>query len=192
MRVFFKVLLCLLCVTVQSVYAQDSSAIKFKGIPVSGHISNMVEELKKQGYTLKELNNTSALLNGKFANETCDIIVYATATSKQVYSILVVFGKQSSWYSLKSEYLRIKNMVKDKYNVSPDATEKFYSPYYEGDGYEMQALSRDKCAYFSTFDIDNDKIGVYILTNKVLLNYENSANKLLDKREEDSKAYSDL
>lgn len=203
-------MLCLLCITSTQVKGQDykfyhpnnyhpitpqtpiNESLKFKDIPIDGNISDMVTKLQEIGYTLDEKKNEVAVLKGFFANESCEIVLYATPITLQMHTITVSF-ERSSWYSLKSQYEEIKRLIKDKYNTTPNnSLEKFYSPYYEGDGYEMQALRNDKCTYFNTFKIGNDKIGVYILEEKVLLLYENSSNKALSKREESRKAYNDI
>lgn len=205
MKRFLQTLL-FLCITILSSNGQnfdfhpsstaDGTAhkvIKFRDIPISGNISDMVTKLQNLGYTFDGMKDGVAVLNGTFLNESCEIVLYATPISKQMHTITVSSGSKSSWYSLKSEYTKIKDLIKEKYNVNPNnSSEKFYSPYYEGDGYEMQALRNDKCSYFSTFKIGDDKIGVYILGDKVLLLYENSSNKSLNKREENRKAYLDI
>lgn len=192
-------LLCVFCITNIPAYAQSfnldnasSNVIRFKDIPISGNIEVMTEQLQKKGYVLDELDNYVAILKGNFANEDCEIVLYATPITKQMHTVTVSFSKKSSWYSLKTEYLKIKDLITEKYNVSPNSTEKFYTPYYEGDGYEMQALRNDKCAYFSTFKIGNDKIGVYIMENKVLLLYQSFYGNSLNEKEENQRVMYDL
>lgn len=205
MKRFFQTLL-FLCITSFSIQGQTldfhpsstangtaQKVIKFKNIPISGNISDMVTKLQNLGYIFDGMKDGVAVLNGTFLNRNCEIVLYATPISEQMHTITVSSGSKNSWYSLKSEYTEIKNLIKEKYNVTPNkSSEKFYSPYYEGDGYEMQALRNDKCSYFSTFKIGNDKIGVYILEDKVLLLYENSSNKSLNNIEENRKAYLDI
>ncbi len=178
-----------LFVLIFGVYAQH---LKFKGIEITGTLDNVVKELKAMGYELEAIESDAAMLSGEFAGEDCDIVVYSTPISKQVYTILVSYEEEDSWYSLKADYLKFKRMFREKYNVIPKSTEEFHSPYYEGDGYEMQALRMSKCFYFSNFNVENGTIKVVILKDHVVLAYIDGFGDSLNEREKETNSFNDL
>lgn len=166
--------------------------LEFKNTPINGTLSEMVKKMQALGYKLEEAAEYVAIMEGSFANENCEIVLYASPKTKTMHSIIVNFGEQTSWYSLKAKYKKLKEQLTSKYNHTPKSTEYFADPYYEGDGYEMQALRNEKCFYFSTFNFDNGKIGVYIVGNKVQLLYQDSNGNSLNKKEENESAFDDL
>lgn len=170
----------------------NAQHLKFKGVEITGALSSMVGELKKMGYELISNDGSCAILSGEFANEDCYLSVYATPSSKQVHTIVVSFEKQDNWYSLKADYLKYKKQLREKYNVIPRSTEEFSSPYYEGDGYELQALKKSKCFYFSSFKLEYGTIKVIIIDDHVSLFYSDSIGDALYKNEKAKSAYEDL
>ena len=179
-----------------SIIAQTNSDshkyLEFKNTPISGTLTEMIKKMQTLGYKLEEAADYVAIMEGDFANENCEIVLYASPKTKTMHSIIVNFGEQTSWYSLKAKYKKLKEQLTSKYNHTPKSTEYFADPYYEGDGYEMQALRNEKCFYFSTFNFYNGKIGIYIVGNKVQLLYQDSKGKSINQKEENANAYDDL
>lgn len=175
------------------VNAQQESHLEFKGIPITGTLDNMLNKLQERGYELVYEEENAAALEGNFANENCKLHVYGTPKTKVVYRIVVVFGTQDNWWSLKSDYKKLKEQISAKYNIRPDAKERFFDPYYEGDGYELQALRKGKCLYLSTFDVDNGTIHI-LLSDKqsVYLYYTDAIGDNLNEQEENQSSYDDL
>lgn len=165
--------------------------LTFKGIPIDGTLQDVVSKLESKNFILKKQYDTVAVMEGTFANEGCNILLSTTPKSKKVYTILVMFKESDSWYSLKSDYNELKEQLKQKYKVKPDVTETFYDPYYEGDGYELQALRKSKGFYISTFKLENGEIGLYI-ASEVRLQYTDKINSEINECEENSKTYDDL
>lgn len=189
-------ILIVLCASISTIAQTGTFSseqyMTFREIPITGPITEMVKKLQALGYTLEEQENYVAIMSGNFANENCEIVLYATPKTHKMHSVIVNFGEQNSWYSLKSKYKKLKEQLTSKYNQTPKSTEYFADPYYEGDGYELQALRKDKCFYFSNFSFGPGKIGLYILGNKVTIMYQDYFGKSLNKKEEKEKAYDDL
>ena len=165
--------------------------LTFKGIPIDGTLQEVVSKLESQNFILKKQYDTQAVLEGTFANEKCQLLLATTPKSKKVYTILVLFEESDSWYSLKSDYNKLKEQLKQKYKVIPDVVEKFYDPYYEGDGYELQAFRKNKGFYISTFELENGEIGLYI-ASEVRLQYTDKINSEINESEKNEKKYDDL
>lgn len=193
-KTIFLLFTTLIIVTINAQNSNTTSEqyMKFREIPITGPITEMVKKLQALGYTLEEQENYVAIMSGNFANENCEIVLYATPKTHKMHSVIVNFAEQNSWYSLKSKYKKLKEQLTSKYNQTPKSTEYFADPYYEGDGYELQALRKDKCFYFSNFSFTPGKIGIYILGNKVTIMYQDYFGKSLNKKEEKEKAYDDL
>lgn len=139
-------------------YAQSYSSgnkehFSFKGISITGTVDSFARKMVAKGFTLKDSNERAALFTGTFANESdTQILAMGTEASNVVYMVIVEFSPKTTWSSLKSQYLDFKESLTTKYGAPTTCTEEFYEPYYEGDNYEMQAVSREKCKYVSFFE----------------------------------------
>lgn len=174
-----------------AVFAQ--SHLEFRGIPIDGHINDFVKKMKAIGYVETHRTSSAVLMTGKFANHSATIGVFSTSKSHKVYNIAVTFEKQSSWSSIKSRYFEFKELYTSKYGKPSKVVERFKDPYYEGDGYEMQALKLDKCVYASIFDLPNGQVYLGMGSDTtVSLYYVDSKNEALNESEEKSSALDDI
>lgn len=179
--------------TAFSLWAQDTPQhLKFKNIPITGQMSNMITQLQKVGFTLDYKEDNFAKMKGVFANKDCELVIGTTSKTKQVYMITVIFEKATSWYSLKSDYLELKQQLKDKYGVKPTSKEEFEYPYYEGDGYELSATSNDKCTYGSIYNIDDGNITLLITDKRIALYYVDYTGETINIKENQENTLNDL
>lgn len=195
-----KRLFYLLTVLMISVAAHaQSDAVEhftFKGIPIDGTIAEFGQKLTADGFIIKEKTDEIMELNGNFGGvDGCKVVVFTTPKSKQVYSIMVLFPTAESWYSLKSDYKDYKAMLAAKYGKAETTVERFTDPYYEGDGYEIQALRLSKASYASFFHTDNGSVTAalsYMDGARLFLIYSDKHNDALNESESNSMKYSDL
>lgn len=62
-----------------------------------------------------------------------------------------------------------------KYGSPTSHYEFFKDPYYDGDGYELQALELDKCTYFTIWKLDYGNISIQMSSNASLwISYEDA------------------
>ena len=153
----------------------------------------MVSQLKSKGITHELTEGSIAMLKGDFAGKSdCTIGVLATKQSNTVWKVVVYFPEKTSWYSLKSEYKSFKESYTEKYG-SPSSYEYFSDPYYEGDGYELQALRLEKCSYVSYYETDKGYISVEIDDSKcVTVSYEDAINVKIKSREQEMSISEDI
>lgn len=163
----------------------------FKDIPINGSLNQFVAQLKKQGFTVMKTTDLDAILSGKFTGE--DVYIFVQATTKTVYGVTVMYNKQTSWKSIKSQYENMKSMLTAKYGEPREIIEKFDASHsdYENLGLELYALSEDKCTYMTHFatETGNGMIRLRISPDaSLVINYVDTVNYLLVS----SKAYNDL
>jgi outer membrane protein assembly factor BamA len=165
----------------------------FKGIPINGSLSSFVSNLKSKGFTLDLIEDGLATLKGDFAGKSnCTIVVVATEQSNTVWKVVVFFPEKTSWYSLKSEYESFKESYTEKYG-NPESYEFFSNPYYEGDGYELQALTSEKCRFVSYYQTDKGYITVEVHRSQCLLvSYEDAINVTIKIQEEEMRISEDI
>ena len=160
-----------------------SNAQEFMGVKCDGKKDITISTFKNKGFTLTSDDDGAAIMKGKIGNDEIELYVFYTPITKVVWSYKVFLPKQTSWYSLKSDYQKYMNVLTEKYG-SPEKTYSFFSsPYNEGDGYEMTGVSVDKCNYASFWTIEQ---GVRIKISKykqVQISYENSKNSKIDDEE---------
>jgi hypothetical protein len=118
-------------------------------------------------------------------------MVVGTPTTKMTAKLVVFYPEQATWSTLKSQFEEMTLVFTQKYGT-PDETYGFFSsPYEEGDGYEMTAVSVEKSFFMSVWKPNakypNQTLAVRITkSQRVTLVYENNQIMAL-KDEEQSK-----
>lgn len=170
---------------VESTSSKDSSIIpksgrhlEFKGVVINGAKDDVVDSLLKQGYTFVDGGENGALLNGKFAGVyDCQILITASQHTHQTYSIAVFTPQVSSWWSVKADYNRIKEMLRKKYGRPNYSSEFFSDPYYEGDGCEFTAMGTGNALFVTSYSFNDGSITLQITDSaQLLITYKDKIN----------------
>lgn len=174
------------------IYAQ-SNHLTFKNIPINGTQASFIEKMKKDGFVLDEIIDNVAIMKGSFVGKDCEIFIGASPISKIVWKVSVHLPEESNWYSLKSSYNSFKEQFSKKYG-NPFKTFEFFSkPYYEGDGYEMQALRNEKCFYYTYWDNIDGIISIEISSyENIKFSYEDKINVQINKTEKSQNIQDDI
>lgn len=171
----------------------DTSHLEFKGIPINGKIDDFVKKLQAQGFTIVKKEDLGVMMNGQFTGKEAEVMILNTKRTKTVWKVVVYLPKQTSWYSIKSEYKYYTEMFTKKYGTPLHTFSFFSEPYYEGDGYEMQAIRNEKCTYFSGYHTQEGIISVDISKyQQIKIAYEDSANTTLMDREKEDAVINDI
>ena len=187
-----KRLLFLLLLINHFIGMYSSGHIKFMGLNMTGCIEQYKDSLNLKGFTFISSDSNSFYFYGVFANEPVKLCVVVSPVTKTVCKTIVFFKKKDSWNALKSDYFEKKHLYTNKYPMDRDY-EFFASPYEDGDGYELRALSRDKCHYISFFYAMGGYISIEIEKNfQVSVTYEDRENMDLAKRELENLALDDI
>lgn len=179
--------LFVVCLVAISAAAQEHLTVK--GVSMGGTLNSVITQLKKSGLSTSLYSTAdSPVLEGSFAGISgCRFVFGATDDGKLVYRIGIMTPFERSWSSVKSTYESLKSSYTAKYG-EPKSFEYFINPYELGDGYELQALSLDKCVYQSYYFIEGGAItiemsGTSSRQGYVVITYEDSAN--LEKAQSD-------
>ena len=187
-----KKILLTICTLLIVVLAQAQEHMTFKDISMDCNLTTFVSKLEAKGYRTTLLEDDNAVLKGNFAGkDDCSIYVLCTAKSKLVWKVAVRFPEQVSWSSLKSEYKSFKELYTKKYG-NPKSYEFFSDPYYEGDGYELQALRLEKCTYASFFKTDIGGIILEIGNKNIIVHYEDAINVEIKNSEKEQAISNDI
>ncbi len=156
-------------------FSQDH--LKFKGIPINGTIANFVNELSKQDYIITNTAIDSITLKGTFVGELSRIVVEAGRAGNLLYKVTVYLPPRDNWMSLTKRYDEILKEMTIKYRKSTPFY-YFFEPYYNGDGKEMEALSRGKIT-FTDFWTNNSggEILSIIESKEISIEYEDDLNR---------------
>lgn len=173
--------------------AQEGDHLTFKNVPITGSLDEFVTKMKAAGFTLKELDNNTATMEGRFVNRDCELYVIGSPKSKRVWKATVYLPKETSWISIKSSYNDFKEQFTTKYGKPSSSYNFFSEPYYEGDGYEMQALRKEKCHYISFWETRTGNIAVSISKyEQIKFVYEDRINSSIDTAEKESNIQDDI
>ena len=137
-----------------SAFAQSHET--FLGVPMNGSLRQFTNRLaSQQGLSLVEADDENDVytMSGKFLGYSdSEFYIFCNENSKQVYKVDVYLPKSSSWSAIKKLYKKVVNQYRqNSYFDFQKETAEFESPYYEGDGYETQAVEADKVNYSAVF-----------------------------------------
>lgn len=156
-----KLLLLFAFVFSINIIGAQNAHLTFKDIPIDGNVKDFADKLSEKGFTqVKGLEDDMIIMKGKFADFDAEVLLLATPKSKIIWKVSVLSEEYTSWGSIKSDFEKYKELYIKKYGKPSTDFHHFYRPYYEGDGYEMQALKLEKCTYATIFKIPEGTIMV--------------------------------
>ena len=174
MKTISKLLLTFLWVL--PIFAFTQEHLKFKNVPINGTVTEFAKQMQSLGFTLVETKNNIVIMQGDFINKSCKLYVVGSKKTNIVWKVYITLPEETSWSSIKSNYFEIRDQFKKKYGEGK-SYEFFSKPYYEGDGYELQALRNDKCSYSTFWEMENGAITVEMSsTERIAISYEDSQN----------------
>ena len=157
--------------------------MKFMGIEMNCAVDIAMLDLEKKGFEIIDIRKEGYIMSGKFIDRNALVTLHATPKTNLFYRANIIFNEHTSWYSLKSEFLEVVKYYKAKYK-SISSSRTFIDPYYEGDGYELQGVSMDKCFYYERFEAEGGKISIEISDMKrVQIRYEDKNNAKKNEQE---------
>lgn len=187
-----KKLVLLFAVMLMSTTFFAQEHLDFRGVPIDGHIDAFVSQMERLGYTVDKRIDNSAIMNGKFTGRDVELYIFSSPKTNTVWKVVLYFDK-GSWSSLKSSYFEYKGLYTQKYGKPTSSYEFFSDPYYEGDGYELQALRKEKCHYLSIYKLEIGSIAVQLSEYEQLkLVYEDNINCELKNIEQTSSALDEI
>jgi len=158
----------------------------FNGIEIGGKLSDFVSRMKQKGYSYVEQTENGAVMKGTLSGEIVEFWISVTAKTKVIWKLSIYFPENNSWYSINSDYQKMKNTLTEKYGTPDKTFEFFRNPYTEGDGYEMTAVKVEK-AFYSSYWVKKDSNYAISLTitkfAQLRISYENVKNSELEESE---------
>ena len=153
--------------------------LKVKNIPIEGSATSFISKLKAAGLKHYSGSGVDEILTGTFAGMSdCYFVFAASDKTKTIFRVGIMTDSAVSWSSLKSKYNRIKEDYAKKY-PEYNSYEFFEDPYYAGDGYELQALRKEKCTYATFYHTPEGSITVEMKASSysegyVVITYEDN------------------
>ncbi len=146
-----------------SAQSTENQHLLFKGVPIDGTLSEYVEKMKLNGFTLLDSTNYGAMFNGEFANyQNCKIGVGTSNKKDLVSTVFVMFPEREEWNDLYGDYNRLKQMLSEKYGIPNESKEKWENDYEPSLAFRMSAIKRGECNFTTTFVKPNGKIQLRI------------------------------
>jgi hypothetical protein len=159
----------------------------FAGISLSGNVDVFRQKLTTKGFILKKIIDGGYVYKGKIGTEQVDVYIMHTQKSRYVTKAAVYFPEKFSFTNLVMDYEEKLAVLVSKYGEADECFDFFISPYYEGDGYEMQAVSsnnyRRMCVWTEGNNALFPKIIQVSVGGCVMVMYENTENLAIRDKE---------
>lgn len=166
--------------------------IKFMGLELNTAVDLIMLDLSKKGFEMIDIRKEGYAMFGKFMGRNAIVTLHSTPESNNIYMVNVAFDEEDSWYRLKSDFLNIVKSYRAKYKCI-DSGRTFLEPYYEGDGFELQGVAKDKCCYFDKYVAEGGTIYVEISDMKrIFIKYIDTFNSKRNERETINKNLDDI
>lgn len=189
-----KLLLLFAFVFSINIIGAQNAHLTFKDIPIDGNVKDFADKLSKKGFTqIEGLEDDIIRMEGKFADFNAEVWLVATPKTKTIWKVVVTTKKYTSWSSIKADFEEYKEIYTKKYGKPANDYHFFSRPYYEGDGYEMQALKLEKCTYATVFKIPEG--GIMIKMTKwgdISFSYEDNVNVKIKNSESEQSVLNDI
>lgn len=131
---------------------------EFLGVKPNGNKQDVINKFIQKGFKQTSKTANVVMMDGVVNNVKYEVHIVSTPISKKVWKLSIYLPRETNWYSIKTQYYKFADKLKEKYGEPNNTYETFLSPYYEGDGYEMSALRNNKVYYYTTWD--NMSIGI--------------------------------
>jgi hypothetical protein len=157
-------------VLVQST-AVAQTPITFAGIPHGATIAVARPKLQAQGFVFKKRDTQGDYwFEGQLKGQTTDVLVLTTGAGTVAKIIL---NLRTPDESARRVYYELVETLTQKYGEPSDKIARFLDPYYEGDGYEEQAIRLEKGQFMAVWDHGTSVLGAQITKGlTVELGYE--------------------
>jgi len=167
-----------------SVLCLGQEHMKFRDLEINGDLTSFISELEKMDYSLSKTHDHVAILTGNFIGKNCTLFVVSSPNTETVWKVGVSLPKDENWSSLKSDYLSLQKQFTKKYGKPEKEYSFFLKPYYEGDGYEIQALRKEKCYFATIYKIETGYVILQISEfSNISISYEDKLNTEINKQE---------
>lgn len=100
------------CIAI-SCFAQEH--LSFKGIPITGSMTEFCKKLSQKGFTEISSNNNTTFFIGDFTGRDATVAVGASDDGKSVYTVVVIFDSSGEWNVLTNTYDYYKDIYTRKY-----------------------------------------------------------------------------
>ena len=173
--------------------------LKIKGIPIDGNVTTFISKLKNAGLKNNAKYSEAlgrTILSGDFAVlHNCNWAFLSTKNGT-VCKVIIMSESYTGWLNCKSKYNEMKELLCTKYELV-DSYEYFRNPYYEGDGYELSALSQEKGDWQCFFNCEEGAINLSLEATDsregyITISYEDHKNMAVFTEERERKFSDDI
>ena len=159
----------------------------FDGVKIDGSLNPKIAQFRAKGYVLVKTfpEGRGASFKGNIAGRPIELLIFTTEKTKVVFKAIVYLPKQQTWEDIKYEYSQFVDIFAQKMGEPDNQFSFFRDPYFEGDGFEMQAVALEKVVY-SSFWVNRNNTTIALSISKykqVEIVYENDRNMELAKSE---------
>ena len=147
--------------TADSVAMEQSTHLKFKGVPIDGSLAQFLSRMQSKGFEVtSERQDEIHRLEGDFAGfKQCEVYVSTLDNQDLVSRITVCFPTQDQWKNLYGDYKNLKGMLIEKYGKPTSCVERFTGYWGNlGEDLRMTAVRNDECQYVTRFASDEGDI----------------------------------
>lgn len=174
-----------------SLYAQEH--MTFKGHSMGCTVSEMVDNLKKDGYKVLDESIECSALKGVFSGSEATVYLYPNKIGNLNKAVVSYDMSIYQWRQIKAHMENLETGLTKKYGNPSNSTKEFDNLYTDGSGREISGFRRGTNNYSLLWELEKGYILLMLsATNTtptlVILSYIDGINSAVDEEQ----AYEDL
>ena len=142
-----------------SCFAQEH--LSFKGIPITGSMTEFCKKLSQKGFTKLGRENNLTTFTGDFTGRRATVGVGATDDGENVHSVIILFEKSSEWKTLVNTYEYYKEIYTRKYG-EPVACKEYNPSHRDSNISLMYELGQGTVTYATAWNVTGGTIEISI------------------------------
>lgn len=142
-----------------SCFAQEH--LSFKGIPITGSMTEFCKKLSQKGFTKLGKENNLTTFTGDFTGRRATVGVGATDDGENVHSVIILFEESSEWKTLVNTYEYYKEIYTRKYG-EPAACKEYNPSHQDSNISLMYELGQGTVTYATVWSITGGTIEISI------------------------------
>lgn len=142
-----------------SCFAQEH--LSFKGIPITGSMTEFCKKLSQKGFTKLGRENNLTTFTGDFTGRRATVGVGATDDGENVHSVIILFEESSEWKTLVNTYEYYKEIYTRKYG-EPAACKEYNPSHRDSNISLMYELGQGTVTYATAWSVTGGTIEISI------------------------------
>lgn len=125
-------------------------------------IEEGLELLSTEGLRRRATLDETVIFEGHLFGQPHTLITLFADNYGRIEQVMIVVPTDNTWQTIKEQYLSLRQLLHRTTLLRIASMTTFAPPYREGDGREIEAISKDLCYYSALFRYCHSLVGLFV------------------------------